>query len=154
MKINNIFANKMMYLIFRLFTLVGNTRYRCSMRSILNTGTRRSAEENSRRLNSETCNFNNKYTFHGLNATTETGVILKNALSNTSLYNIVDRKIIFEKGKHQTSKDIIIPAGYSVEFKAGHELDLIDSAKFIVAITCIPINSSINQAANRSTSNN
>ncbi|HIF15063.1 MAG TPA: hypothetical protein EYQ86_07025, partial [Bacteroidetes bacterium] len=56
--------------------------------------------------------------------------LLKNALNN-SVFTVKEKNISFKKGKHQTSKDIIIPSGYVVEFNAGHELDLKDSAKFI-----------------------
>jgi hypothetical protein len=57
--------------------------------------------------------------------------LLKDALNKTSAYQVKEKKITFSKGKHQTSNDIIIPSGYVVEFKAGHELNLKDSAKFI-----------------------
>jgi hypothetical protein len=49
------------------------------------------------------------------------------------LYEVdsVQRQLTFHAGLKQSSKDIIIPAGWQVRFNAGAQLDLVQKAKFI-----------------------
>lgn len=52
-------------------------------------------------------------------------------LQKNIIYQIEGKKIIFKKGQHQTTKDLIIPANYEVLFEPGCALDFINNAAFI-----------------------
>ncbi len=52
-------------------------------------------------------------------------------LASNDLYEVIEDKIFFKKGKHTITKDIIIPADYYVIFPAGIEMDFINKAKFV-----------------------
>ena len=55
----------------------------------------------------------------------------KPTLENTEAYQVIEKTIIFNPGKHTITKDIIIPDGYRVVFPAGLELNFIKKAKFV-----------------------
>lgn len=52
---------------------------------------------------------------------------------DNGLYEVdsANRRLTFHAGLKQTSRDIIIPAGWQVRFNAGAQLDLVQKAKFI-----------------------
>lgn len=52
-------------------------------------------------------------------------------ITTTDIYQVIGKKIIFNKGKYTVTKDIIFPEGYDVLFPSGVELNFIKKAKFI-----------------------
>lgn len=52
-------------------------------------------------------------------------------LEKTEAYQVIEKTVIFNRGKFTITKDIIIPEDYRVVFPAGLELNFIQKAKFI-----------------------
>ncbi|MEZ4847153.1 MAG: right-handed parallel beta-helix repeat-containing protein [Bacteroidia bacterium] len=52
-------------------------------------------------------------------------------LTSNEIFQVAEPVILFNPGKHRVDHDIIIPEGYTVEFPAGTQLDLVNKAKFI-----------------------
>lgn len=50
---------------------------------------------------------------------------------SNSLYTVAGNQIVFKTGEISSEKDILIPSGYTVRFRAGTTLDLRKGAKFI-----------------------
>lgn len=55
----------------------------------------------------------------------------KPTITTTDIYQVIGKKIFFNKGKYTVTKDIIFPSGYKVVFPSGLELNFIQKAKFI-----------------------
>ncbi len=52
-------------------------------------------------------------------------------LQNNEVYTLNNKRVLFRSGKHQITKDLLIPKGYKVHFEAGVQLDFVQGAKFI-----------------------
>ena len=52
-------------------------------------------------------------------------------LVSNDVYQINDKTVFFEAGKHEITQDIIIPEGYRVHFAAGTQLNFTNKAKFV-----------------------
>lgn len=52
-------------------------------------------------------------------------------ITTTDVYQVIGNKVLFNKGKHTVTKDIVIPEDYQVIFPSDLELNFIKKAKFI-----------------------
>ena len=52
-------------------------------------------------------------------------------IESNEYFEIKDSVVLFKKGKHETTKDILIPTNYKVFFPEGFEIDFKQNAKFI-----------------------
>lgn len=52
-------------------------------------------------------------------------------LINNDLYEITQQQVLFKKGMHTLTEDVLIPAGYTVHFSPGTQINMIDKAAFI-----------------------
>lgn len=59
------------------------------------------------------------------------GIFKKSTTTTTAAYEVVGKSMLFKKGKHTITEDIIVPEGYQVIFPAGLELNFIKKAKFL-----------------------